>query len=177
LEILKRNTGKVIWMTGLSGSGKTTLSSLLRLKLNGLGINSEILDGDFLRLGLNSDLGFSIMDRLENVRRVAEVSKILSNVVDVVFVALITPTDEMRNLARNIVGNENFKLVFIDSSLEQCELRDVKGLYKSARKNQIANFTGITSEFQNPSSYDLRINTEKFSTSECVQYFLDNIEL
>ncbi|OYU67385.1 MAG: adenylyl-sulfate kinase [Cytophagaceae bacterium BCCC1] len=174
--MLKRNTGKVIWMTGLSGSGKTTLSSLLRLKLNDLGINSEILDGDFLRLGLNSDLGFTIIDRLENVRRVAEVSKILSNVVDVVFVALITPTDEMRNLARNIVGHENFKLVFIDSSFEQCELRDVKGLYKSARKNQIANFTGITSEFQNPSRYDLRINTEKFSTSECVQYFLENIE-
>ena len=133
----EKKQGKVLWFTGLSGAGKSTIANALEKKLKNQGLVCRILDGDILRCGLNSNVGFSEEDRMENIRRTAEVAKLFSEIGVVVIVAFITPTQAMRDRAKNIIGLESFSEVFVKSSLEVCEMRDVKGLYAKARSGEI----------------------------------------
>lgn len=152
---------KVFWFTGLSGSGKSTLASAIQSHLKTLNITSVILDGDEIREGLNKNLTFSIADRFENIRRIAEVSKILIQNNIVVIVATISPLISMRNLARNIIGDQVFREIYVNASLQTCEKRDVKGLYKQVREGLIENFTGVSSTYEVPHSDYFEINTEE----------------
>ncbi len=159
----------LIWFVGLSGSGKSTLASALEEKLFKENINTYILDGDNIRSGLNSDLDFSDESRKENIRRIAEVSKLFVDAGTVVLTAFITPFQEERDKIRALVGSENYVEIFVDCPLEICEQRDVKGLYAKARKGQIKNFTGIDSPFEAPESPDLWIKSHKISIEEGVE--------
>ncbi|MFH2096244.1 MAG: adenylyl-sulfate kinase, partial [Bacteroidota bacterium] len=136
-RFLVKQTPVVIWMTGLSGAGKTTLSKALELEIQRKGYFTKYFDGDIMRQGINSDLGFSEADRLENIRRIAEITKIFLDSGIIVIVGFITPAKKMRDLARNIVGHNRFVEVFVNAPLEVCEKRDVKGLYAKARKGEI----------------------------------------
>ena len=160
--------GQVIWLTGLPSSGKTTLAVALERNLFENGKTALILDGDEQRQGINSDLEFTEQNRFENVRRIAEIAKVLRNSGYIVIVSVITPFEKMRELAKNIIGQEDFSLVYVEASLEECEKRDVKGLYKKARDKEIINFTGIDSSFEIPSDLNLILNTEKLSIEDCV---------
>lgn len=159
----------VVWLTGLSGSGKSTIADHLEQHLFNKGIHTANLDGDTLRTGLNKDLGFSEEDRSENIRRIAEVSKILSDNGLVVIAAFVSPFSKDRNLVKNTVGENNFIEIFVQTSLEECERRDVKGLYSKARKGELKNFTGIDSPYENPINPDLIIETEKTSIEDAVE--------
>ncbi|MCF8415600.1 MAG: adenylyl-sulfate kinase [Crocinitomicaceae bacterium] len=159
----------VVWLTGLSGSGKSTIADHLEQHLFKKGIHTANLDGDLLRTGLNKDLGFSEEDRSENIRRIAEISKILSNNGLVVIAAFVSPFSKDRNLVKKTVGEENFIEIFVQTSIEECERRDVKGLYSKARKGELKNFTGIDSPYENPINPDLIIDTEKTSIEDSVQ--------
>lgn len=152
--------GQVIWLYGLSGSGKSTLSSGLEKRLFEENRFPIVLDGDNIRSGLNRNLGFTDEDRLENVRRVAEVAKLLIQNGVIVIVSLICPSREMRALARSIIGESRFLEVFVDSSLETCTARDVKGLYAKVNAGQVKNFTGRDSLFERPESPDLHLQTD-----------------
>lgn len=169
---LFQEKGKVLWFTGLSGSGKSTIAIHLAHIFNVNGILCKILDGDTLRTGLNSNLGFSDADRTENIRRTAEVAKIFSDMGITVIVAFITPTQLMRNLARHIC-NESFIEIYINSSIEVCEKRDVKGLYAKARTGAIKNFTGISSPYEIPTGSDIEINTEGEGIDICLDKLMD----
>ncbi|MGZ3883493.1 MAG: adenylyl-sulfate kinase [Bacteroidia bacterium] len=158
----------VLWMTGLSGAGKSTIAYALEKKLQQEGVLCEVLDGDTLRQGLNADLGFSETDRLENIRRTAELAKILCLNKFVVICSLITPTNEIRELARKIIA-EQFKLIHISTPIGTCRNRDVKGLYKKADSGEIKNFTGINSPFEYPDHADLAINTEHETEGQSVE--------
>ena len=159
----------VVWLTGLSGSGKSTIADHLEQYLFKKGIHTANLDGDVLRTGLNKDLGFSEEDRSENIRRIAEISKILSDNGLVVIAAFVSPFSKDRNLVKNTVGENNFIEIFVQTSIEECERRDVKGLYSKARKGELKNFTGIDSPYENPINPDLIIDTEKTSIEDSVQ--------
>ncbi len=159
--------GKVVWLYGLSGAGKTTIGAGLERSLFEKGRQVVVLDGDNLRTGLNADLGFSDDDRRENVRRVAEVARVLSSQGAIVIVAVITPSNKLRDLARGIVG-EQFLGVFVKASLEACQARDPKGLYAKVTDGKIRNFTGKDSGFELPSAPDLVIDTETLSIEEAV---------
>ena len=159
----------VVWLTGLSGSGKSTIADHLEQHLFKKGIHTANLDGDMLRTGLNKDLGFSEEDRSENIRRIAEISKILSDNGLVVIAAFVSPFSKDRNLVKKTVGEENFIEIFVQTSIEECERRDVKGLYSKARKGDLKNFTGIDSPYENPINPDLIIDTEKTSIEDSVQ--------
>jgi adenylylsulfate kinase len=165
--------GRVLWFTGLSGSGKSTIAIELESILRNKNILSKILDGDILRAGLNNNLGFSEEDRTENIRRTAEVAKMFSDTGFLVIVAFITPTQAMRDLARSIIGNENFVEIYINSSLEICEKRDVKGLYLKARKGEINNFTGISSPYEVPICTDIEIDTGTETIEICINKLMD----
>ncbi len=154
-----KQKGKVFWMTGLSGAGKSTLANILAGNLWERGFFVEILDGDNLRSGLCSDLDFSIEAREENIRRVAEVAKLLVANGIIVIVSFISPTRKIRALAKKIIGKNDFVEIYINTSLEVCEERDVKGLYKKARKGEISDFTGIHSPFEAPGYPDIEIST------------------
>lgn len=156
---------KVIWLTGLSGSGKTTLANALVEKLKDQKV--YVLDGDELRLGLNNNLGYSEEDRIENIRRAAEVAKLLMNLGFIVIAAFISPSSKSRKLARQIIGSSNFVEVFVCTPLEVCEKRDPKGLYKKARSGLITNMTGIDSVYEIPSSPDV-MYTENSSLQEII---------
>jgi adenylyl-sulfate kinase len=156
-------------LTGLSGSGKSTIADYLEQHLFNKGIHTANLDGDILRTGLNKDLGFSEEDRSENIRRIAEISKILSDNGLVVIAAFVSPFSKDRNLVKNTVGENNFIEIFVQTSIEECERRDVKGLYSKARKGELKNFTGIDSPYENPINPDLIIDTEKTSIEDSVQ--------
>ena len=156
---------KVIWLTGLSGSGKTTLANALLEELKDRRV--YVLDGDELRLGLNNNLGYSEEDRIENIRRAAEVAKLLMNLGFIVIAAFISPSNKSRKLARQIIGSDNFVEVFVYTPLEVCERRDPKGLYKKARNGLITNMTGIDSVYEIPSSPDV-IYTERSSLQEII---------
>lgn len=149
-ELIKNQTGKVIWLTGLSGSGKSTLANTLEMKLNQLNKHTYILDGDNLRLGLNKDLGFNEADRVENIRRVAEVARLMMDAGLIVITAFISPYRSERKMARDLIGANNFFEVFVDTPLEVCEQRDPKGLYKKARDGFLKNMTGIDSPYEAP---------------------------
>jgi len=158
----------VLWMTGLSGSGKSTLAKGLQNKFACCEKNSFILDGDVLRTGLNNNLGFSRDDRKENIRRVMEVAKLMSDAGVIPIVALITPYNEDRTSVRRALEHYGYTEIYVKCPLETCETRDPKGLYKKARNNCISNFTGISDPFEPPSNPDLVLDTENNSFIECL---------
>jgi adenylyl-sulfate kinase len=160
---------KVIWFTGLSGAGKSTLAGSLADELGKLGIPLRVLDGDDLRRGLNSDLGFDLASREENLRRAAEVAKILRESGLMCLSCFITPTEKLREQVRNIIGRENIVEVFVNAPLVVCEDRDVKGLYRKARSGAIQEFTGISSPFEIPGSPDIVVRTDLDSVADCVE--------
>ncbi|REJ83058.1 MAG: adenylyl-sulfate kinase [Bacteroidetes bacterium] len=167
--------GIVIWFTGLSGSGKTTLANLLKERLSTEGYKTCHVDGDLLRTGLCSDLGFSDSDRSENIRRAAELCKVLYDCGIVVIASLISPFETDRRKARNLFPKGSFLEVYLDADLETCEQRDVKGLYKKARAGQIESFTGIDSPYELPENPDLILSTGINSKEECAAFLHDFI--
>lgn len=165
----------LIWFTGLSGSGKSTIANAVELSLFQLQIDSYILDGDNMRLGLNKDLSFDVNDRTENLRRVAEVAKLFLDSGLVVLASFVSPLHDQRTNAKKIVGEENFLEIFVNTPLEECERRDSKGLYKRARENKIKNFTGISSPFECPISPDLEVKTTESSLEAIVKTIVEVI--
>ena len=176
-ENLNGNKAKVLWFTGISGSGKSTIANELEKELYSIGVRTYILDGDNIRHGLNNDLGFSNADRVENIRRVAEVSKLMLDAGVFVISSFISPFASDRKMARELISNEDFVEIFIDTPLEVAESRDPKGLYKKARSGKIPNFTGVSSPYEKPTSPEIIIKTKESSVSECVQNILDNLNL
>lgn len=174
-ERLNGATGKVIWLTGLSGSGKSTVANALEKALHDAGQMTYILDGDNVRHGLNRDLGFSDADRVENIRRVAEVAKLMLDAGLVVITAFISPFRGDREMARKLIGNDDFFEIHISTPLEICEQRDPKGLYRKARNGELPNLTGIGSPYETPVSPELKIDTSTCSLDESVQKILARI--
>ena len=164
--------GKVLWFTGLSGSGKSTLTSLVNKKLSQLGYQSFILDGDKIRNGICKDLGFSEKDRAENVRRVGEIAKLFSEAGVIVLAALISPFWSDRKKVRSLFSNNDFIEIYCQCSIKICENRDVKGLYESARKGKIKEFTGISSPYEEPINPELVLDTSILSEEESVRIIL-----
>jgi len=174
-EKLLNQYSKVIWFTGLSGAGKTTVAQQIERELNKLGFLTQILDGDNIRSGINNNLGFSVKDREENIRRIAEVSKLFLNCGIICINSFISPTEDIRKIATDIIGRENFVEVFVNAPIEVCEHRDVKGLYKKARRGEIKNFTGIDSPFDIPKNPDIELKTDQLSVKQSAQKCLDFI--
>lgn len=168
-ERLLGQRGITLWFTGLSGSGKSTVAIALEKKLSSEGVLCRIIDGDNVRCGLNAGLGFSPQDRKENIRRIAEVCKLFTQTGIVTLATFISPTREIRGMARDIIGEEDFMEVFIATPLEECEKRDVKGLYAKARKGEIKEFTGISAPFEEPEDPAVRIDTSRLSLEESVR--------
>lgn len=168
-ETLLGQRGITLWFTGLSGSGKSTVAIALEKKLSSEGILCRIIDGDNVRCGLNAGLGFSPQDRKENIRRIAEVCKLFTQTGIVTLATFISPTREIRGMARDIIGEEDFMEIFIATPLEECEKRDVKGLYARARKGEIKEFTGISAPFEEPEDPAVRIDTSRLSLEESVR--------
>lgn len=178
-EKLLNQKAKVIWMTGLSGSGKTTVAKYLERYLHDKGYLTQLLDGDNIRSGINNNLGFSDEDRQENIRRIAEVSKLFLNCGIITINCFVSPTKAIREMAKSIIGADDFLEVFIDTPLEICEARDVKGLYKKARAGEIKDFTGISAPFEAPEEA-LRIETAdqsiEASAQKIIEYLIPIIE-
>ena len=168
-EKLKKQRACVIWLTGLSGSGKSTIANGLEKILNEMGYHTYLLDGDNIRAGLNRDLGFSKEDRKENIRRIAEVAKLFVDAGLITITAFISPFREDREMARNIIGEDDFIEVFVDTPLEECIKRDPKGLYKKALRGDIKSFTGIDSPYERPDEPEIHIKTEEMGVDECVK--------
>ena len=166
----------VVWFTGLSGSGKSTLANSLEAALHSRGISTYTLDGDNTRMGINKDLDFSDQGRKENIRRVAEIAKLMVDSGTVVISSFISPFIADRENAKTIIGAEDFIEVFVDCPLEICEQRDVKGLYAKARANLIPNFTGISSPFEAPKSPDIVVQTHLMSLEDCLKKIIIAIE-
>tara|TARA_B110000908_G_scaffold115590_1_gene135564 strand:- start:40 stop:558 length:519 start_codon:yes stop_codon:yes gene_type:complete len=162
-------------MTGLSGSGKTTVAKGVERYLHSQGILNQLLDGDNIRVGISNNLTFSSEDRAENIRRISEVSKLFLNCGVVTLNCFVSPTIEIRNIAKEIIGEENFIEVYINASVATCEDRDIKGLYKKARKGEIKDFTGISAPFEAPLNPEIEINTSELSIDESVQKVLNYI--
>ena len=174
-EIFLKQRAKVIWFTGLSGSGKTTLASMLEKKLFELHYFCQILDGDNVRSGINKNLQFTEEDRNENIRRIAEVSKLFMNCGIILLCAFISPTNKMRQMAKEIIGEEDFLEIFVDTPLEVCEQRDPKGLYKKARTGEIKNFTGISAPFEAPKNPFISVDNANTNLDETVKQMLIRI--
>jgi adenylylsulfate kinase len=168
-ERLLRQRSKVIWLTGLSGAGKTTIAQDIERILYGEGFLTQILDGDNIRSGINNNLSFSDEDRFENIRRIAEVSKLLLSSGIITLNSFISPTKEIRDMAKRIIGAENFIEVYVNSPLNVCEQRDTKGLYQKARRGEIKDFTGINAPFEPPLHPDVELLTDTQSVVESVQ--------
>lgn len=168
--------GKVLWFTGLSSSGKSTLAENFKKYLDESNMKSIILDGDIIREGLCKDLGFSKEDRKENIRRISEVAKLLSSIDEnyIVMVAFISPYIQDRDNARKIIG-ENFVEIYVSTSLEVCEKRDVKGLYRMARRGEIKNFTGVSDPYEVPENPEMIIDTDLYNIDECVKEILNKL--
>jgi adenylylsulfate kinase len=175
-EKLNGHKSFVVWLTGFSGSGKSTIANGLELSLFEKGIRSFCLDGDNTRLGINKDLGFSSADRTENIRRVAEMSKLFLESGTIVITSFISPLISDREMAKNIIGDSNFVEVFINCPLAICEERDVKGLYAKARRGEIKDFTGIDSPFEAPLNASIELLTGENSVQECINIIFDKIE-
>ena len=175
---IKHQTPMCLWMTGLSGAGKSTLATnALEQELNKMGKHTYILDGDNLRHGLNSDLGFSESDRNENVRRAAEAAQLMVDAGLIVIVGLISPFKQERDWARSLFKDNQFEEIYISTSLQECEQRDTKGLYKKARQGEVKDFTGIDSPYEPPENPDVIIDTQDKSVLECVQLILEKAQL
>lgn len=174
-EDLLHQHSVMIWFTGLSGSGKSTLAIALERELQNRGLLCRILDGDNIRSGINNNLGFTAEDRVENIRRIAEIGKLFVDTGVITIAAFISPNNELREMASNIIGKENFVEVYISTPIEKCEKRDVKGLYAKARRGEIKNFTGISAPFEAPEDAALSIDTSKHSVKESVDMLLDLI--
>ena len=167
-ELLLNQKSKVIWMTGLSGSGKTTIAKALEKKLHLNNIISQLLDGDNIRVGISNNLSFSSEDRLENIRRISEISKLFLNCGIVTLNCFISPTNEIRQIAKNIIGENDFIEIYINASVKICEERDVKGLYKLAREGKLKEFTGISDPYENPSNAELVIDSSGIAPEKLV---------
>ena len=168
-EKMLKQRGRVIWFTGLSGSGKTTIAVALERELAKKGFLTQLLDGDNIRAGINNNLGFSEKDRVENIRRIAEVTKLFLNCGIITLCCFVSPTRAMRKLAKSIIGKNDFIEVFVNTPLEICEQRDVKGLYAKARKGEIKDFTGVNAPFEVPVKPDIEVRTKEMSADECVK--------
>ncbi len=178
-EDRKANLGQnsfLMWFTGLSGSGKSTIANALEHKLHGLGYKTYALDGDNIRKGINKGLTFSPEDRKENIRRIAEVAHLLVDSGIIVLAAFVSPYKKDRENIRRIVGNDNFVEIFVNTSLEECERRDVKGLYKKARAGEIKDFTGVNAPYEAPESPDVEIITDDLSLEESVERVFEKIK-
>ena len=171
-ETLLGQKGVMLWFTGLSGSGKSTVAVALERELHRRGRLCRILDGDNIRTGINANLGFSEADRKENIRRIAEVSKLFVDTGIITIAAFISPTEEMRQMAAEIIGRNAFKEIYISTPLEECERRDVKGLYAKARLGEIKNFTGISAPFEAPVAPALSLDTSRLTLQESVAALL-----
>lgn len=171
-EELLGQKGIMLWFTGLSGSGKSTVAIALERELQKRGLLCRILDGDNIRSGINKGLGFTAEDRRENIRRIAEVAKLFVDTGIITIAAFISPSNELRRMASDIIGAEDFKEVYISTPLEVCEARDVKGLYAKARRGEIKNFTGISAPFEAPKHPALSIDTSKVSLEDSVKQIL-----
>lgn len=174
-ETLLGQRGVMIWFTGLSGSGKSTVAMGVERELHQRGILCRILDGDNIRSGINGNLGFSAADRLENIRRIAEIGKLFVETGIVTLASFVSPTNEVRDLARRIIGETDFREVFVSTPIEVCELRDVKGLYARARRGEVKEFTGISAPFETPEQPALSIDTSQLTLEESVQAVVDLI--
>jgi adenylyl-sulfate kinase len=174
-EDLLKQKGKTIWLTGLSGSGKSTIANELAIKLQQEGKLAYILDGDNVRMGLNKDLGFSDDDRKENIRRIAEVANLMTDLGVIVITAFISPFREERAKAKEIIGKDNFLEVYVNAPLGVCEDRDPKGLYKKARAGEIPMFTGIDSPYEEPKNPNMFIKTDKMSIEDSVEFIYKNL--
>ena len=168
-EQLLGQRGIMIWMTGLSGSGKSTVAIGVERELQKRGILCRILDGDNIRAGINSNLGFSAEDRRENIRRIAEIGKLFVDTGIVTIACFVSPTLELRQMAREIIGEKDFREVYIATPLEECERRDVKGLYARARKGEVKDFTGISAPFEAPTNPDLSLDTSQMTLQQEVE--------
>lgn len=174
-ELSLKQRSKAIWLTGLSGSGKSTIAQELERQLYNLGFHVQVLDGDNIRSGLNGNLGFSLSDREENIRRIAEVAKLYLNSGIITINSFVSPTIAIREKARKIIGGTDFIEVFINTPLHICEKRDVKGLYKKARNGEITGFTGIDSPYEAPPSPDLEVLTENVSIKDSAQSIMNHL--
>ncbi len=173
---IKGHKPKLIWFTGLSGSGKSTLAGKLEEEFFKRGVHTYMLDGDNIRLGLNKDLGFSLDDRTENIRRIAEVSKLFIDAGLVVLAAFVSPLRKDRDFVRSLFSEEEFVEVFVDCPLEVCEQRDTKGLYAKARRGEIKDFTGISSPFEAPIQSEFTIKTNKNDVTNSLKAILDHLK-
>lgn len=167
-EKLLCQKGVMLWFTGLSGSGKSTLAIALERELYNCGILCRILDGDNIRTGINNNLGFTEADRIENIRRIAEVAKLFVDCGIVTIAAFISPTEQIRQMASQIIGPDDFLEIYVSTPLEVCEQRDVKGLYKKARQGEIKNFTGISAPFEAPAHPAITIDTSAHTLEESI---------
>ena len=174
-EKLLGQHGLMVWFTGLSGSGKSTIAMGVERELHKRGVLCRILDGDNIRAGINSNLGFSAEDRKENIRRIAEIGKLFVQTGIVTLACFVSPTNEIRRLAREIIGEEDFKEVFVSTPLEECERRDVKGLYARARRGEVKDFTGISAPFEIPENPSLEIDTSRLSLEDCVKRVVEMV--
>lgn len=174
-EVLLKQNAKVIWLTGLSGSGKSTIAQHIEKILHQKGYLTMLLDGDNIRSGINKNLTFSDDDRIENIRRIAEVSKLFLQCGIITMNSFVSPTNAIRSMAKEIIGEKDFLEVYINAPLEVCEARDVKGLYAKARKGLIPDFTGITSPFEPPQNPALEIRTDKMEIEESVNMLMEYI--
>lgn len=171
-EALLGQRGIMIWFTGLSGSGKSTVAIALERELQKRGLLCRILDGDNIRSGINNNLGFSAEDRVENIRRIAEIGKLFVDTGIITLAAFISPNNDIREMAARIIGKEDFMEIYVSTPLEECERRDVKGLYAKARRGEIRNFTGISAPFEAPEHPALSLDTSVLSVEESVNQLL-----
>lgn len=174
-EQLLRQRGMMLWFSGLSGSGKSTVAIALERELHSRGLLCRILDGDNIRSGINNNLGFSAEDRVENIRRIAEVGRLFVDTGIITIAAFISPNNQLREMAAEIIGKDDFVEVFVSTPLEECEKRDVKGLYAKARRGEIKNFTGISAPFEAPEHPDITLDTSKLPVEESVKILLDYV--
>jgi len=174
-EKLLGQKGICIWFTGLSGSGKTTIAIALEKELNSKGKLTQILDGDNIRAGINNNLGFSDSDRTENIRRIAEVTKLFVNCGVITICCFVSPTEEIRALAKSIIGENDFIEVFVNTPFDVCEKRDVKGLYAKARRGEIKDFTGISAPFEAPKNPTIELDTSKLSVEKSVELIVKKL--
>ena len=174
-EELLGQRGVMLWLTGLSGSGKSTIAIALERELHKRGLLCRILDGDNIRSGINNNLGFSAEDRVENIRRIAEIGKLFVDTGIITIAAFISPSNELRQMATRIIGAENFLEIYVSTPIEECERRDVKGLYAKARRGEIKDFTGVSAPFEAPEHPDLTLDTSVLSLEESVTRLLELI--